>query len=280
MSTPKPDPQSRIPRPDVMRQAREYAAQARQYAQQARQAAEPAARAGWARYRGLSTKAQVILAVAVLVLACGSCGALATAGGTSTNTSTTHLTAASTSGKASVSNASKTATSTPKTKPTATATAQPASAPDALSGAVLGASNVKFLAFYSLNFGASESRNYSGTINGRDAGIGVMLTSDDDSAPVRYINVTPPQGETWSQSTGYALMQTFLPSDAVYKGVVDTGSGPERLYTSASLATVFPADAFQNTGTGADVTPGTFYVQCPSPVTADSTPGCVMQLGE
>jgi hypothetical protein len=63
----------------------------------------------------------------------------------------------------------------------------------------------------------------------------------------------------WSQQEASAACAEFLPRDAIYQRAVKLASGYDKVYSSASLAGLFPASAF--TGPNSQVQAGLFDVQ-------------------
>lgn len=84
-----------------------------------------ASRATWRRYRGLSRRAQIIVACVVLFLSCGFCGTLTNAGGSVATDTTIGGTTQLTSNSGPSSSSSSTSTSTLASAPTATNTPKP-----------------------------------------------------------------------------------------------------------------------------------------------------------
>lgn len=211
----------------------------------------------WTRYKGMSRRAQIILAAVVVLVVCGGLGS-ALGSGKSPKVSPT----------ATVGHVKLTSTATP-------------SGPQPVTGARLGGSNSAFAAkFGSPTQTGNEVRDYTATINGQSVFIRAMLLQPGDTSRVRFIDVKPADsGATWDLPTAEAIAKTFLPQDATYlKDLQVQDFGTENLYMSKDLATTFPSADFSDASTNALVTPGTFYISCGN--TNESNGGCSLQLGQ
>ncbi len=76
---------------------------------------------------------------------------------------------------------------------------------------------------------------------------------------VEEITVQAPDAG-WSQQDATAACAAFLPGDAVYKREVKLATGYDKLYVSATLASLFPASSFVDVN-GQQVQAGSFDVQ-------------------
>jgi hypothetical protein len=97
------------------------------------------------------------------------------------------------------------------------------------------------------------------------------------------VNLEPADNKMWDTTTAQALYEAFFPPDArfAHEGASATGIGIYRFYTSALLASTFPAYAFVDTA-GNRLPPGTFEVVCNNKIMPGEgdVNGCSLIVGE
>lgn len=195
------------------------------------------------------------LVVAFLVIFVGSAAiaGIASSGTPATNTPTT---------------VAAQATSTSPPKPTATFTP---SGPHILTGATIGGLQDAFQAKYGNPSGTGTAKTYTfdkGLVTATPAGD----ASSDGKNHVVSLRIGPSSGQ-WDAATAQPICEAFLPPDAQFLKAQDVaGFGPERVYTSASLALSFGAGAFNGAA------PGTFSMELWPGVGFNT--GCIIVLGE
>lgn len=159
------------------------------------------------------------------------------------------------------------ATVTSSPKPTATFIP---SGPRILTGATIGGLQEAFQAKYGTPTGTGTAKTYTfdkGLVTATPAGD----ASSDGKNHVASLRVGPASG-TWDAATAQPICEAFLPPDAQFMKMQDVaGFGPERVYTSASLALSFGASAFNGAA------PGTFAMELGS---FSPNTGCIIILGE
>lgn len=123
-----------------------------------------------------------------------------------------------------------------------------------------------------------------GTWNTKVAGYRVQLLvsttpyvgdSKDGQKRVLSISITGLQESTWTEAQTMAVVQSFLPPDALHTQTIsgsDT-SGPDNIYTSQQLTNSIDASMFVNTAHFV-VAPGTFDWHC-----TYGTPFCYVAVG-
>lgn len=108
--------------------------------------------------------------------------------------------------------------------------------------------------------------------------VGTDLTDKGYSDKVESITVQSSDNRA-NPAIIKAACESYMPTDATYKKqvAITTGTGYDKIYSSASLAHLFPADAFDD-NTNAQTTPGFFDVQYL--IRSDgSIDSCTIQIG-
>ena len=127
---------------------------------------------------------------------------------------------------------------------TANPTARPTPTPKPsglLDTATLGGTEAAFQSAYGSPTGAGTAKTYTFS-----QGL-VTATSASDASPdgtnhVASLRIGPSSG-SWDATTATPICAMFLPADAKFINTQQvSGDGPERVYQSADLAKVFPAD--------------------------------------
>lgn len=158
-------------------------------------------------------------------------------------------------------------TSTSPPKPTATFTP---SGPHILTGATIGGLQDAFQAKYGTPSGTGTAKTYKfdkGLVTATPAGD----ASIDGKNHVVSLRIGPSSGQ-WDAATAQPTCEAFLPPDAQFVKTQDvSGFGPERVYTSASLALSVSAGAFNGAA------PGTFSMELWPGVGFNK--GCIIVLG-
>lgn len=209
-----------------------------------------------ANFRRMPLVVRVLVIAFAVVVVCACLGLAAANGGKNNNTATA------------------TATSAPQVQaPTATAapkaTATP-SGPQILTGATLGGLEDAFQAKYGSPAGTGTAKTFKfpqGLVTTTPSGD----QSGDGKNHVASLRISPQAG-AWDEPTATPICTQFLPSDANFVQEQQVaGYGPERVYTSASLALSFPAGDFNGAA------PGTFAMELGPNFPFNK--GCIIILG-
>jgi hypothetical protein len=168
------------------------------------------------------------------------------------------------------------------TTSTAGATATPRALP--LSGATLGGNPHQFDHIYDIpiSSGIDTAVYQYTTTDGLDVRLVVTsVRGSDGQLHVVLVTFGPPQGSAgWTQATADTIAPSFLPPDAVPRGIAQTPDGPDYLYSSRRLAATFPPGVFTTDTRHKPVAPGMFdYICGTSTDLGGAIAVCVMQPG-
>jgi len=248
-----------------------------------------ALRSWWARFRALPQGGQVGIGCGVLlVLLLCSCGGIVLAQAASGAGAGTTAQGASSPGAHSATHTPMAhATATRKPSPTATHAPQ-ATATTAPSGSpVLGGPGAAFVTRYGPL--TSQSNTTTGDLHFREyAGVAqdfliVQLAKYFGETPgnlAASILVSAPPGQPWDTSAAQAACSAFFPTDAQKVKTDPITTGEDVIYTSATLASLFPASVFVDANQNG-VAAGTFdvmYLYSQSG-NANSIDSCQLLLG-
>ena len=152
-----------------------------------------------------------------------------------------------------------------------------------LAGPILGGNIDAFIAIYGspndhsipgiLHFQRDSKSNTDGIIVSLGIGGNGYTNQVDD------ISVQPINGASWNATTAQAACNLFAPADAQQIGNVPITQAYDLIYTSATLAHVFPPDAFTDALQDI-ITPGTFDIQYQYASDNIHIDGCNIEIGK